>query len=376
MRLALIGPVYPYRGGIAHYTTALYRALRKQGHEVLLISFSRQYPQWLFPGKSDRDPSQKPLEAGDAHYWLDSMNPITWLATVSRIREYSPDAVILQWWVPFWALAWSSIVWLLQRFAATKTVYICHNVVPHEDGWLDRFLARRVLGRGDVAIVHSEQDRKKLLDLLPRAHVHVTHHPTYRVFAENAPTASQARKELHLDNDTPVILFFGFVRPYKGLNYLIEALPTVLERLEVHLLIAGEFWDSAETYLDLIQSLQLENHVTLVDQYVPNEEVGVYFASADLVALPYVDATQSGIVQMAFGFGVPVLTTTVGGLGEAVHDGVTGLLVRPRDSQALASAILRYFREQQGPEIRANIQADRHRFSWARMVVLIEQLTT
>jgi glycosyltransferase involved in cell wall biosynthesis len=177
-----------------------------------------------------------------------------------------------------------------------------------------------------------------------------------------------------LDNDTPVILFFGFVRPYKGLNYLIDALPLVLEKQDVHLLIAGEFWDSAQTYLDQIQSLHLESHVTLVDRYIPNEEVGVYFAAADLVALPYVEATQSGIVQMAFGFGVPVLTTKVGGLGEAVRDGVTGLLVHPRDSQALALAILRYFQDRLGLEMRPNIQADKDRFAWARMVALIEQL--
>lgn len=374
MRLALIGPVYPYRGGIAHYTTALHRALREQGHEVLLISFSRQYPQWLFPGKSDKDPSQKPLEVTDARYWLDSMNPVTWLVVVSRIREFSPDAVILQWWVPFWALAWMSIVWLIQRFPTSKVVFICHNVVPHEAGWFDRFLARRVLGLGDDNIVHSERDRVRLLDLLPGAQVHVAHHPTYSVFAESAPTASQARRELRLDNDTPVILFFGFVRPYKGLRYLIEALPLVLEKLDVHLLIAGEFWDGEQPYREQIQLLRLEEHVTVVNQYVPNEQIGTYFAVADLVVLPYVDATQSGIVQMAFGFGVPVLSTTVGGLGEAVHDGVTGLLVRPRDSQALALAIQRYFQDKLGLGMRANIQADRDRFAWARMVGLIEQL--
>lgn len=375
MRLALVGPVYPYRGGIAHYTTTLCRALQEQGHEVLLISFSRQYPKWLFPGKSDKDPSQKPLEVREARYLIDSMNPITWLATVSQIREYNPDVVILQWWVPFWALAWMSIVWRIRRCATSKVVFICHNVIPHEAGWFDRVLAQRVLGLGDATIVHSERDRRKLLDLLPRAQVHVAHHPTYSVFAENAPSASQARQELRLDNETPVILFFGFVRPYKGLNYLIEALSLVLEVLDAHLLIAGEFWDGVQPYREQIQSLHLEDHVTIVDQYIPNEEIGTYFASADLVALPYVDATQSGIVQLAFGFGVPVVTTTVGGLGEAVQDGVTGLLVPPGDSQALAEALMRYFQDQLEPGMRANIQADRDRFAWTKMVTLIEQVT-
>jgi glycosyltransferase involved in cell wall biosynthesis len=311
----------------------------------------------------------------DARYWLDSINPFTWFATVSRIRKSSPDVVVLQWWVPFWALAWMTIVWLIRRYTEAKVVFISHNVMPHEASRLDRVLARQVLGLGDVTIVHSEQDHKKLLDLLPRAQVHVAPHPTYRVFAENAPTTGQARRELGLDGETPVILFFGFVRPYKGLQYLIEALPLVLADLDVHLLIAGEFWDGVQRYREQIQSLHLEDHVTLVDEYVSNERVGMYFAGADLVALPYVDATQSGIVQMAFGFGVPVLTTDVGGLGEAVQDGVTGLLVRSRDSQALASAIRRYFKDRLGPGMRANIKADEDRFAWEKMVALIEQST-
>jgi glycosyltransferase involved in cell wall biosynthesis len=164
------------------------------------------------------------------------------------------------------------------------------------------------------------------------------------------------------------------VRSYKGLRYLIEALPLVLAHLEVHLLIAGEFWDDAAVYREQIRSRGLEKHSTIVDRYIPNEEVGAYFAAADLVVLPYVDATQSGIVQMAFGFGVPVVTTTVGGLGEAVQDGRTGLLVSPRDHEALATAIIRYFQEGLGLGMRVNIRSEKERFSWEQLVDLINEI--
>jgi glycosyltransferase involved in cell wall biosynthesis len=179
---------------------------------------------------------------------------------------------------------------------------------------------------------------------------------------------------LGLDADIPTVLFFGFVRPYKGLKYLIEAYPLVLARTDAHLLIAGEFWDDATPYLEQIKALGLEERCTVLDQYIPNEGVGDCFAAADLVVLPYVDATQSGIVQLAFGFGVPVVTTKVGGLSEAVEDGVTGLLVDPEDSHALAAAIIRYFEEDLGSDMRTKIQAGKDRFSWEQLVTTIEEL--
>ena len=372
MKCALIGPTYPFRGGIAHYTTLLCHHLRR-GHQVEFISFRRQYPDWLFPGRTDREPS-RPLLAEECQRMLDPLQPWTWVQAARRIESFAPDLLLLQWWVPFWAPVWWSILWLVRRQARPRVLFISHNVLPHEASRVDRFLARRVLGQGDAIVVHSRRDRDDLLRLLPGADVRVTAHPTYEVFAQAASSPTEARRTLGLDDETRVILFFGFVRAYKGLHYLIEALPRVLVHLDAHLLVAGEFWDDPAPYRERIRFLGLDGRVTLVDRYVPNEEVGAYFAAADLVALPYLDATQSGVVQIAFGFGVPVVTTTVGGLVETVQDGATGFLVPPGDSEALAAAILRYFQEDLGPIFRTNIRAQRDRFSWERLVMLIEEL--
>ena len=372
MRVVLIGPTHPFRGGISHYTTLLCHHLRRQ-HQVDFISFRRQYPKWLFPGRTDRDPSQRPFTV-ECDRLIEPFRPWTWIQTARRIRELEPELLLLQWWVPFWAPVWLTILKLVRRRAKPRILFISHNILPHEAGWLDRILTRWVLGQADAIIVHSRRDREDALDLLPGTEVHVTAHPTYEIFAQQVPSTLEARRILGLAGDVPIVLFFGFVRPYKGLHYLIEALPQVLDHLDVHLLVAGEFWDDDAPYREQIRALGLGEHVTIVDRYIPNEEVSTYFGAADLVALPYTDATQSGIVQMAFGFGLPVVTTNVGGLGEGVRDGLTGLLVPPRDSDALTAAVTRYFQEELGPSFRANIQAQKDRFSWTRLVTLIEEV--
>ncbi len=372
MKCVLIGPTYPFRGGIAHYTTLLCQELRKR-HQVTLLSFRRQYPAWLFPGRSDRDPSQRVL-AVDCERLIDPLQPWTWIKAARRIVELEPDLALFQWWVPFWAPIWSVILRRVRGRIAAKVLFISHNVLPHEPQPWDRLLARRVLGQSDGVIVHSQWDRQVLLSLLPTMPAYVTPHPTYEVLAPTNWTHAEARRQLGLAEGKAVLLFFGFVRAYKGLRYLIDALALVRARLDAHLLVVGEFWDDVAPYQTQIRALGLEASVTLIDRYIPNEEVGLYFAAADLVVLPYTDATQSGVAQLALGAGVPVITTSVGGLPDVIQDGVNGFLVPPRDSQALAAAVLRFFEEGLGPTLWANIQAQKARFSWERLVALIEEL--
>jgi glycosyltransferase involved in cell wall biosynthesis len=367
LKLALVGPVYPYRGGIAHYTTMLYRELVACGNQASLYSFKRQYPRRLFPGPTDRDPSQQRLDV-ECKYMLDSLNPFTWWTTAQAIRVQQPDVLLLQWWVPFFAPIWMVLAWAAHRFGI-KTVFICHNVLPHEQRPLDKMLARWTLGLGDGFIVPSQDEREHLLALLPDRRVEIAPHPIYDMFAEQAMPRGEARKQLGLPQDAPVLLFFGFVREYKGLRYLLEAMPEILAELsDVRLLVVGEFWQGKQPYLDQIARLGIEQNVVIVDQYVPNEQVPLYFSAADVVVLPYTDVTQSGVVQLAFGFGVPVITTRVGGLPDVVADGKTGYLVDPGDVSGLSRAIVGFFRQDRAASFRIAIEQGWAQCGWGKVV--------
>ncbi len=377
MRICVVGPTYPYRGGIAHYTTLLVRHLREAGHWTRLYSFTRQYPTWLFPGKTDKDTSVAPLKV-DCEYVLDPVNPITWWRLYRKVRADAPDVLVLQWWVPYWTPCLTMISRWIKRHTNIRIVFICHNVVPHEGGGaLDRRLATTVLRQGDAFIVHSEQDLHRLHALLPDALVIKGQIPTYAELAHQSAAAPRPdlRRELGVPAERPVLLFFGFVRPYKGLEYLIQAMPLVLNQLQAHLLVVGEFWQPPAFYRRFAQEFGVQELITFVNRYVPNEDLKPYFDLADVVVLPYVSATQSAVVQLAFGFGKPVITTRVGGLHEVVQDGVNGLIVPPQDEQALAAAIVRYFCQRLGEQMVGNVRqaADAQTFSWERLVGCVEQ---
>ena len=374
MKIAVVGPTYPYRGGIAHYTTLMVRHLR-QRHSVQFYSFTSQYPRWLFPGRTDRDPSQAALKE-PCEYLLSPLNPPSWLRTAGRIHADNPDALITPWWVTCWAPAWSVLTRLARVGRTIQTIFICHNVLPHERVWWDRPLARLALSAGDGFIVHSQQDADVLLAMFPHAGVRVTPHPTYRPVGKKALAPTAARQALGLDAARPVLLFFGFVRPYKGLDLLLDALPLVRREIPAHLLVVGEIWGEEASYRQQVERLGLADHVTFVNRYVPNEELGVYFGAADVVVLPYRSATQSGVVQLAFGFGKPVITTRIGGLAEVVADGVSGLIVPPGEPSVLADAILCFYQDELGPVLAAGVAAQMGRFSWERLVNVIDELAS
>ena len=372
MKIALIGPTYPFRGGIAHYTTLLYRHLKNR-HRVAFFSFTRQYPKLLFPGKTDIDPSLSTIQEPGVERIIDSMNPVTWLSVAWKIIKSGPNILVIPWWVSFWAPQFWVISFLVKIFSNTKIVFLCHNVVEHESNSVDKILTRIVLRNGDGFIVHSEEDKNNILAMFPRAKVQKTFHPTYEVFDLGNSNANHVRKRLGIDGN--MVLFFGFIRPYKGLKYLILALPEVLSQVKVTVLVLGEFWKDKDEYLRMIKGLGLENNIVIVDQYVPNEEVQDFFSAADLVVQPYVSATGSGIVQTAFAFNKPVVATEVGSLPEIIEDGKTGYLVPAEETKELARAIVTFFVERKSEEFSKNIEKVKYRFSWDRMVDCIEQLS-
>ena len=362
-RIAIIGPVYPYKGGIAHYTGLLCKNLREQ-FETQMISFQMQYPKILFR-KEQKDFENNSFEVQDTKYILHTANPFNWGKCAKQILAGKPDLVIFQWWHPYFAPCYWS---LLRKLKGVKTLFICHNVFPHERFPFDRVLTKMVLKKGDFFITHSKADAEDLRSIRQEALVCEAVHPTYDAFQFQNLAREEARQRLGLGEQQQVLLFFGFVREYKGLKHLITALPKITKSLpKAHLLIVGDFGKDKQEYLELIAQNKMEDFLSIYDGYIPDREVEQYFAASDLVVLPYESATQSGIVQIAYGFERPVVATNVGGLPDVVLDEKTGYLVPPKNPEALADAVVRFFEEQKAGEFAENIRKEASRYSWDRM---------
>lgn len=366
MKITLIGPVYPYRGGIAHYTTLLASNLQAAGHTVRMISFKRQYPSWLYPGESDRDTSQNPL-VFPAQYKLDPLYPWTWFQTAREIAQAKPNLVIIQWWTTFWSPALSVIARLL-RARGLRVVYLIHNVMPHEARFWDRWLSRLALSPAHAFIAQSEREAARLRLLLPKARVEITPLPVYNMFSESPMTGEEARAKLELPLDQPVVLFFGIVRPYKGLRYLLQAFEILKKQhFSGRLLIAGEFWEPLSEYQALIAELGIADQVHIFNRYIPNEDIPTFFNAADLFVAPYIDGTQSASAKLALGFSLPmVLTRCV--VDETLAQQPDIWQVNEKDAQALANAITNALEHSRGRRPQPALD------DWSRVVQVIEGL--
>lgn len=355
-----MGPAYPYRGGISHFTQMLASAMQAE-HDVLIVSFSRLYPSLLFPGRTQYEESGWRVRV-DSKRLIDSIDPRTWRRAARAVLDFQPDLVVVQWWHPFFAPAFRALVTAVKKARRVPCVYLCHNVTPHESSRTDRWAVRWGLGKADGCLVQSEEDRQILQSLLPNMPVAVHPHPMYTQFAGGDMTKDEARRRL--DVKGRVLLFFGLVRAYKGLKTLLAAYARVAEKLDATLLVVGEFYEDRRPYDALIASLGIESRTRVIDRYIPDDEVAIYFCAADLVVLPYNSATQSGITQTAFAFGRPVVVTAVGGLPDVVDDDVTGYVVPARDPESLASAIERFFATDAAGRMEQAIRGQAARFSW------------
>jgi D-inositol-3-phosphate glycosyltransferase len=371
MKVVIVGTAYPHRGGIAHFIGLLCKTLQGRGHDVTLFSFTRQYPSLLFPGKTQMESGPDPLQT-PAKPVLDSINPWSWYKVGRMVRNLQPNVVIFKYWLPFFAPAFSTIARMAKKSGKTKILWICDNVIPHEKRIGDRFLTRLALQKDDRFIVMSESVEKDLLQLIPQASFQRVQHPVYEMFRGRF-SKSEARQRLGLTNQ-PHILFFGYIRPYKGLQLLLDAMVKIRRKIDVRLLVAGEFYDDKKKYLEQIERLHLQDHVIVSDEYIPNDQVGLYYAAADVVALPYLSATQSGIVQICYHYDKPVIATDVGGLPEVVQHGRTGFVVPRNNADAFADAVIRYYQEKCETEFTANVAVAKKAFSWDRMTEAIEAL--
>ena len=363
----MIAPLPPFRGGIAKYCYAFAREL-EQRHDLLLLSYRRQYPALLYGKRSQIDPTWDSnrirTEFRQLSYDIDSVSVLSWRETALRVGAFGPDLVILPWWVTYWTPLYAYLLAVFRK-QKIRVLFLCINIYEHEDSALKKLLTRFTLKRVNSMIVHSEAEKLTAQRINPRAVV--INHPL-PLFEYELPAAERP------DPAAFRLLFFGFVRPYKGLDTLLKALHLLRDRDDVRLTVAGEFWSGKEEYIDLIRTLDIEDRVEIIDRYLSEDEIGLCFARADLIVLPYRASHTSGVIATAYGFGKPVLVTDVGGFREVVRDKVTGRLVPADDPDALADGI-RWFLENRQFDFAADITAFTSRsMSWRSLADAVESL--
>ena len=373
MNVVIIGPAYPLRGGLATYNERLARAFREAGDEVRIVTFSLQYPNFLFPGQTqfstEPGPSDLAIEVS-----LNSVNPLSWLAVGRKLRRERPDLVVFRFWLPFMGPALGTVARLVRGNGHTRVVAITDNVIPHEKRPGDGPLTRYFLSACDGFVTMS---RSVLSDLQRLGFGHrpalYRPHPLYDNFGLIISKA-EAVAALKLPATTGYLLFFGFIRAYKGLDILLEAFADKrLAELPIKLIIAGEFYEDAAPYEGLIKRYNLENKIVRATDFIPNDAVVNYFCAADLIMQPYKNATQSGVSQIAYHFERPMLVTDVGGLAELIPDGVVGYVVPPTPA-AIADAVVDFYAQKREAAFAAGVREEKKQFSWPVMVAALKEV--
>lgn len=370
MKIVIVSPAYPLRGGIAHSAGLLFTELSKE-HEVLLITFKRQYPNFLFPGKSQTE-SGETIDKISTEVILDSINPLNWNDTANLIINFKPELVIFKHWLPFFAPCYGWMAKKIKKNSNPKLIAVCHNIIPHEKRIGDKILSKYFLKKIDYFIPLSDQVKKDLFLFVKHPVYKLLPLPVFSLFGERVDK-EEAKKYLNI-MDKNVLLFFGFIRDYKGLDVLIEAFVLVRKEMDVKLIVAGEFYEPEEKYLNLISKYHLENSIILKKDFIPTSEVKYYFSASDAVVLPYKSATQSGIVQVAVNFCMPVIAANVGGIGEVIEDGKTGYVVEKENPEKFAKAIIRFYKESNEKEFSLNMNSLKEKYSWQNFVKGIIEL--
>jgi len=373
MKIVIIGPAYPLRGGLATYDERLARAFQAAGDQVRIVTFSLQYPNFLFPGQTQFSTEPGPTDIA-IEVSLNSVNPLTWWQVGRRLRRERPDIVIFRFWLPFMGPALGTVARLVRGNGHTRVVAITDNVIPHEKRPGDGPLTRYFLSACDGFVTMSRSVLRNLQQLgFGKKPALYRPHPLYDNFGPAKPKA-EALAALGLAPEFRYVLFFGFIRAYKGLDVLLEAMadPRVAA-LPVKLLIAGEFYEDAAPYEALIQKHQLESRLVRATDFIPNEQVANYFSAADVVVQPYKNATQSGVSQVAYHFGRPMLVTDVGGLAELIPDGVVGYVVPP-SAPAIADALVDFYTHDREAAFAAGVRQEARKFSWEVMVAALKEV--
>lgn len=374
MKVKFIGPAYPYRGGLATIIETLARTFEQRGNEVAIDTFSLQYPRLLFPGKSQFRTGPAPEEL-DIQRTVSTVNPFSWLSVGRKLRRQRPDLVVLKYWTPLMAPCFGSICRLARGNGHTKVVVHVDNITPHENHFYDRLLNRYFLRSVDGFVYMSEAVKNDLDTYRLNKPALFSPHPLFDTYG--SPTdRTEACKHLGLDTEQEYVMFFGYIRDYKGLDLLIDAWALLRDKGLTKgrkLLIVGEVYGADTKYVEQIARLELQNEVVMHTRFVPDGEVAYYFSVAQMVALPYKSATQSGVTQVAYAFGVPMIVTRVGGLAEIVPDDIVGLLAEV-SAESVAEAIEKAWQGDNLARYRQGIEREKYRFSWDATADTIERV--
>ncbi len=370
-KILILGTAYPFRGGLAAYNERLAEEMQ-QTDEVEIWTFTVQYPGIIFPGKSQYSTDPAPAHLRIRRL-INSVNPLNWWKVGRQIRRWAPDLIIVKYWLPLMGPCLGTLLRLGKR-GQTKVVSVLDNVVPHEKRPGDVPFTRYFLKPVDAFIAMSQSVLNDLRQFEPSKPASLIPHPIYDNYGAIVSKAA-ARAHLKLDENKRYILFFGFIRQYKGLDLLLQAMAEEpMRKLDIHLIVAGEFYEDAAPYQQLLQQLQLGDRVLMHTDFIPNEAVKYYFCAADLVVQPYKSATQSGISQIAYHFEKPMVVTNVGGLVEMVPDGKVGFQCEP-EPPAIAAAVEKYYVEEREADMTAALREEKKQYSWERMAAEIYALS-
>jgi len=377
-KIAIIGPNYPYRGGNSLFIGHLCIALQEK-FELLIINYSLLYPEILFPGKTQYDKSNEVMDGIrqlKTHRILNSINPISWYNTAKKIKEFNPDLVVVDWWQPFFGPCHFGVLSLLGSSYKDRILFITENVISHESRFIDKILTKIGLAKASKFLVLSNKVQDDIKSLFPTKAIFKSELPIYDCYDNNKSlNKSELRSKFGFNNSDKVLLFFGYIRHYKGLDILIESLKILRsEDKSYKLLVAGESYENEEIYLDLISEYKLESAVHMENKFISNEDVGSYFYASDVAVLPYRSATQSGILNMAYGFNKPVVITNVGGLAEFVVEDQTGVIVNESSPDSIANGIKKFFQLNQTIDFHKNIEVYISGNSFSKIVEVFEEI--
>ena len=365
MKIVILGTAWPYRGGLAVYNERLAREFAAEGNDVTIYTFTLQYPSFLFPGKTQYSTEPAPSDLKIVRS-LNSINPLSWGKTGRAIRALQPDILIIKFWLPFMAPCLGRVARIVKRGGKTKVVSILDNIIPHEHRPGDRLFGRYFTRSVDGFVAMSDsvlEDLNQFDTVKPRV---FCRHPLYDNFGAKA-SREEALKFLGLDSKQRYMLFFGLIRDYKGLDLLLKAYSdSRFRKMNVKLIVAGEFYSGSEKYFEMEKELGLEGMIIWKSDFVPDSEVRYCFGAADIIVQPYKSATQSGVTQIAYHFEKPMLVTNVGGLAEIVPDGKVGYVVEP-DSAQIADALVDFFENSRQEQFTEGILTEKKQYAWSQL---------